>query len=68
MTQKAKLKMRSLPVSGNPMPNKDSCGFSTVANYKKAKPSNIYVILSKEDLYNNMTYKQLFILACYSVS
>lgn len=40
MTQKAKLKICSLTVSGKPMPNKDSCCFSIVANYKKAKPSN----------------------------
>lgn len=40
MTQKAKLKMCSLTVSGNFMPNKDSCCFSTVANYKKPTPNN----------------------------
>lgn len=40
MTQKAKLKICSLTVSGNPMPNKDSCCSSITANYKKVKPSN----------------------------
>lgn len=34
MTQKAKLKMYSLTVSGNLMPSKDSC-FSTSVLYKK---------------------------------